>query len=176
MGNTGIRLTIGDDFGPQDGEPAFEAERVDYRITCGGTVPGSTPLPPDGTGGIYNYDDSVDFSGAFEIIDTDDAPGWQTISDLPPGDCTATLSVYRDGAVVCLGSHEFTVLEDQTTSLSITLLCELSIGQPDADGDAEGEFQFVVGNECPKIFNLSAHPPVVPSDGTFTTLISAVRV
>lgn len=173
-GNTEITLTIADDFGPQDGEPAFEADRVDYRITCGGSAPGSAPIPPDGTGGIYDYDDSVDISGAFEIIDGDDPPVWQTITDLPPGDCTASLSVYRDGAVVCLGSHDFTVLEDENTSLSITLLCELSIGLPGADGDAEGEFQVDVGNECPKLFNLSAHPPVVPADGTFTTLISAV--
>ena len=99
-GNTDITLTIGPDLGAQDGEPAFEADRVDYRITCGGSGPGSAPIPPTSTGGTYDYDDSVDVSGAFEIVDADTTPVWYTVTDLPPGDCTATLSVYRDGAVV----------------------------------------------------------------------------
>ena len=115
-GNTEITLTIGPDLGAQDGEPAFEADRVDYRITCGGSGPGSAPIPPTSTGGTYDYDDSVDVSGAFEIVDADTTPVWYTVTDLPPGDCTATLSVYRDGAVVCLGSEGFSVLEDPGTA------------------------------------------------------------
>lgn len=172
-GNTDIRLTIGDDLGAQPGEPAFEADRVDYRITCQGTVPGSAPIPPDGTAGDYAYDDSVDISGAFEIIDDQNPPVWQTVMDLPPGQCTASLSVYRNQQVVCTGSHTFTVLEDAITQIDITLLCALSIDIPDGSSDASGDFQFDVGNECPKLFDLSAHPYVVP-DGQSSTLVQVI--
>lgn len=161
-GNTEITLTIGDDLGAQAGEAAFEADRVDYRITCTGTAPGSQPIPPSGAGGDYAYDDSVDISGSFEIVDENDPLIWQTITDLPPGDCTASLSVFRNGQVVCIGSHDFTVLADQTTNVSITLMCELSVDIPDGSGDAGGEFQFEIGNECPRLFDLSAHPAVIP--------------
>jgi cysteine-rich repeat protein len=172
-GNTDIRLTIGSDLGGQPGEPALEADRVDYRITCAGTVPGSLSIPPSGAGGDYAYDDSVDISGAFQIIDSRNPPVWETVTDLPPGPCTASLSVYRNGQVVCTGSHDFTVLEDTTTQVDITLLCELSIGLPDGSGDTNGNFQFQVGNECPKLFDLSAHPYVVPA-GQSTTLVQVV--
>lgn len=173
-GNTNIRLTIGNDLGAQAGDPAFEADRVDYRITCAGTTPGSQPIPPDGTGGDYPYDDSVDISGAFQIVGDDpSASVWQTVEDLPPGDCTASLSVFRNGQVVCTGSQPFTVLADATTQLDITLLCELSIGLPDGSSDAEGDFQIEIGNECPKLFDLSAHPYVV-ADGQSSTLVQVV--
>ncbi len=172
-GNTEITLTIGDDFGPQDGEAAFEADRVDYRITCVGTAPGTLPIPPDSTGGDYGYDDSLDISGAFEIVDGQDPPVWGTIMDLPPGDCTASLTVYRNSEVVCEGAEGFTVLEDGTTKVDINLLCTLSIDISVGSGDTDGEFQFVVGNECPKVFNFSAQPNVIPI-GQSSTLIQAI--
>jgi cysteine-rich repeat protein len=172
-GSTEIQLTIGNAFGPQDGAPAFEAERVDYRITCAGTTPGSFPIPPSGAGGDYAYDDSVDISGAFEIVDERNPLVWQTIMDLPPGECTASLSVYRNGQITCLGSHTFTVPEDDTTTVNITLFCDLSIDLPDGTGDTDGEFQFDIGNECPKLFDLTAHPYVIP-DGETSTLVQVV--
>jgi cysteine-rich repeat protein len=162
VGNTEINLTIGTDFGPQDGEAAFEADRVDYRITCVGTVPGTFPIPPDATGGVVDYDDSVEISGSFEIIDGQDPPVWNTIMDLPPGDCTASLTVYRGGEVVCEGAQGFTVVENGTTKIDIKLLCSLSVNIGDGAGDADGEFQFTVGNECPKIFDFRAIPAVIP--------------
>ena len=173
VGNTEITLTFGDGFGPQDGEPAFEADRVDYRITCAGTAPGTLPIPPDATGGDYGYDDSVDISGTFEIVDGQGPPVWGTIMDLPPGDCIASLTVYRSGEVVCEGAETFTVLEDGTTKVDINLLCTLSVDISDGTGDTDGEFQFTVGNECPKVFSFSAQPNVVPS-GLSSTLIQAI--
>ena len=171
-GNTEFTLTIGDSFGAQGGA-AFEADRVDYRVTCVGSTPGDFPIPPDSTGGVPQYDDSVDISGAFEIVDGDDPPVWTSVMDLPPGDCTASLSVYRDDSLVCVGSHDFTVVEDGTTAVNITMLCELSIGLPDGMGDADGDFQLEIGNECPKLFDLSAHPAMIPI-GDSSTLIQVV--
>ena len=173
VGNTDIRLTIGTEFGPQDGEAAFEADRVDYRITCTGSAPGTAPIPPNGTGGDYVYDDSVDVSGAFEIIDANNPPVWQTIMDLPPGDCTISLSVFRNGQMACVGSDAFTVLSEATTQVDITLLCDLSVDIPDGTGDTGGEFQFEIGNECPKLFDFSAHPQLVPL-GQLSTLVQTV--
>ncbi len=138
VGNTEINLTIGGDFGPQDGEAAFEADRVDYRITCVGTAPGTFPIPPDATGGAVDYDDSVDISGTFEIVDGQDPPVWNTIMSLPPGDCTASLTVYRGGAIVCEGAEAFTVVENGTTNVDIKLLCSLSIDITTGTGDTDG--------------------------------------
>ena len=172
-GNTEIRLTFGDDIGPVDGEPAFEADRVDYRITCAGSTPGTLPIPPDSTGGDYGYDDSVEISGAFEIVDGQDPPVWTTIMDLPPGDCTASLTVYRNNAVVCEGTEGFTVLEDGATQLDIELLCSLSVDLSDGTADTDGTFQFEIGNECPKIFDFRAIPSVIPI-GQSTAIIQTV--
>ncbi len=58
-----------------------------------GTAPGTLPIPPDSTGGHYDYDDSVDVSGAFEIVDGQDPPVWETIMNRSPGDRAAGLSV-----------------------------------------------------------------------------------
>jgi len=169
-GNTEITLTIGNEFGSAPGQTAFEADRVDYRITCAGTPPGTLPIPPDGSGSEPAFDDSVDISGAFEIIDEDDPPVWQSLMDLPPGDCTIALSIYRGGELACLGSHDFTVVEDGNTSVSIALLCELSIDLPEGGGDVDGDFQFEIGNECPKLFDLSAHPTVIPLGESSTSI------
>lgn len=172
-GNTEITLTIGDNLGAAPGQAAFEADRVDYRVTCAGTPPGTLPIPPDGSGLDPVSDDSVDISGAFEIIDANNPPVWQSLMDLPPGDCTISLSVYRNGQMVCLGSRDFTVVEDGTTTVSISLLCELGIDIPEGGSDAEGDFQFEIGNECPKLFDLSAHPSVIPL-GSDSTVIQVV--
>lgn len=170
-GNTEIRLTIGSEFGPDSGSAAFEADRVDYRVTCSGTAPGSQPIPPSGAGGAVTYDDSVDISGSLQIVDGNDPPVWQTFTNLPPGDCTASFSVYRNDQVACLGSEDFTVLADDTTTLNITLLCELSIDIPDAPSDADGDFQFEIGNECPKLFDFTAQTVDIPL-GQDSTLVA----
>jgi cysteine-rich repeat protein len=169
-GNTQIDLTIGTVPGTTSEELGFEADRVDYRITCDGTVSGTLPIPPDSTGGDYDYDDSVDVSGSFEIVDGGDPSVWTTLMDLPPGDCIATLIVFRDGEVVCSGSQAFTVNEDATTLIEIALVCDLSIDTPDGMGDADGDFLVGIGNECPKIFNFSAIPKVIPDGFSYAVV------
>jgi len=78
-GNTEINLSIvnpGVGLVNTSEELGFATDRVDYRITCAGNDPGTYPIPPSSTGGDYIYDDSADFSGSFEIIDTRVPPVW----------------------------------------------------------------------------------------------------
>ena len=75
--------------------------------------------------------------------------------------------------MACLGSDDFTVLSDGTTQVDIALLCDLSVDIPDGTGDTGGEFQFEIGNECPKLFDFSAHPQLVPL-GQLSTLVQTV--
>lgn len=128
------------------------------------------PIPPDPSGSDVDYDDSLDFSSAFEIVDGQDPPVWTAVTDLPPGDCTVSLTVYRKGAVACLGSEASTVVEDATTKLSIELLCSVIVDLGDGTGDTDGEFQFSVGNECRKIWDFRTIPAVVPLGETSTTI------
>jgi len=146
----------------------FNVDRVDYRITCAGTVPGSLPIPPaDTTGANYDYDDSVDMSGAFEIVDTGTPPVWQAVMDLPPGDCTMTLTVWDGDEIACIGYETLTIVEDTQTKYDITLVCTLSVDFPDGDLGVDGTLDFIDGNYCPRLIWLGADPtvlgPVLPA-------------
>jgi hypothetical protein len=157
-GNTELNLDIVNPGGTS-GELGFSIDRVDYRITCAGNPSGSYPIPDADTSGTdYNYDDSVDISGAFEVVDTRVPPVWQAIMDLPPGICTITLSVWDDDEVVCIGSQTLTINEDATTKYDIVLVCSLSIDLPDGVADVDGTFEFITGNLCPKLYILNAIP------------------
>ena len=160
-GNTELNLDIVNPGGTS-GELGFSIDRVDYRITCAGSPPGSYPIPDaDTVGNDYNYDDSVDISGAFEVVDTRTPPVWQAVMDLPPGDCTITLSVYEDDELVCVGSQTLAINEDGTTKYDIVLVCSLSIDLPDGMADVDGTFELITGNLCPKLYVLNAIPSVV---------------
>ena len=162
-GNTELNLDIVNPGG--DTGAGFSADRVDYRITCAGNPAGTYDIPPADTNGTdYNYNDSVDISGAFEIVDTRDPPVWQAVMDLPPGDCTITLSVYEDDEIVCVGSQTLAIAEDATTKYDIILVCSLSIDTPDGMADVDGTFEFVTGNLCPKLYVLNAIPSAVVQD------------
>ena len=146
----------------------FTVDRVDYRITCSGTLPGSMPIPPaDTTGTDYTYDDSVDSSGSFKIDETQDPPVWQTTVDLPPGDCTMTLSVWDGDEITCVGSETLPIVEDTVTQFEITLVCSLSVDAPDGGLGVNGVFTVIDGNYCPQLIWLGADPivldPVVPA-------------
>ena len=157
-GNTELNLDIVNPGGTS-GELGFSIDRVDYRITCAGNPPGSYPIPDADTSGTdYNYNDSVDISGAFEVVDTRVPPVWQAVMDLPPGDCTVTLSVYEDDEIVCVGSQTLVIAEDATTKYDIVLVCSLSIDTPDGMADIDGTFEFITGNLCPKLYVLNAIP------------------
>jgi hypothetical protein len=110
----------------------------------------------------YGYGDSVDISGAFETVDTRVPPVWQAVMDLPPGLCTITLSVWDGNEVVCIGSQTLTINEDGTTKYDIVLVCSLSIDLPDGMADVDGEFFFITGNLCPKLYVLNAIPSGQP--------------
>ena len=153
-GNTELNLVIVNPGGTS-GELGFSIDRVDYRITCAGN-PGAAIPDADTSGTAYNYDDSVDISGAFEIIDTRVPPVWQAVMDLPPGDCTITLSVYEDDEIVCVGSQTLAITEDGTTKYDIVLVCSLSVDLPDGMADVDGTFEFITGNLCPKLYVLNA--------------------
>ncbi len=157
-GNTQLNLDIVNP-GSTSGELGFSIDRVDYRITCAGNPAGTYPIPAaDTTGTDYAYNDSVDISGAFEVIDTNVPPVWQAVMDLPPGDCTVTLSVYYQDEVVCVGSQTLAIAEDATTKYDIVLVCSLSIDTPDGMADIDGTFTFITGNLCPKLYVLNAIP------------------
>ena len=121
--------------------------------TCAEEVPGtSTRL----TACESSYSDSVDISGAFEVVDTRVPPVWQAVMDLPPGNCTVTLSVYEQDEIVCVGSQTLAINEDATTKYDIVLVCSLSIDTPDGMADIDGSFEFITGNLCPKLYILNA--------------------
>ncbi len=112
------------------------------------------------------YDDSVDITGQFEIVDDRTPPVWQAVMDLPPGDCTVSLTVSNpDGEVVCSGSEVDLIVEDDggglPTKYDIVLICSLSVDLPDGMADIDGEFLFVTGNLCPKTYTLNAIPSTV---------------
>jgi len=104
------------------------------------------------------YSDAVDISGAFEVVDTRVPPVWQAVMDLPPGNCTVTLSVYEQDEIVCVGSQTLAINEDATTKYDIVLVCSLSIDTPDGMADIDGTFTFITGNLCPKLYVLNAIP------------------
>ncbi|MGB8223658.1 MAG: hypothetical protein WCF10_13820, partial [Polyangiales bacterium] len=140
----------------------FSIDRVDYRITCPGTAPGTFPIPPADTGGTtYTYDDSVDMSGAFEIVDTRTPPVWQAAMSLPPGICTITLLVYDQDEVVCIGTQTLTIVANASTKFDITLVCSLSVTLPSGGLRVDATSNVVIGNLCPSLFSLIAIPSTV---------------
>ena len=145
------------------GSLGFTIDRVDYRVTCEGTTPGDFPIPPaDTTGADYGYDDTVDISGAFEIVDTRIPPVWQATMGLPPGECTMTMSVYDEDEVVCIGWRTLTIVDDGTPQkFDITLVCSLSVDLPSGGLNADVSFEFVVGNLCPRLYSFMAIPSTV---------------
>jgi len=164
----------------------FTIDRIDYRITCAGNPPGTYPIPDADTSGTdYPYDDSVDMSGAFEIVDTGTPPVWQAAVDLPPGDCTMTMTVWDGDEIVCLGTETLAIVEDESTKFDIILVCLLSTDTPEGQAELEEgagssslfrafgvgggglTWDFVQGNACPQLVWLGADPtvlgPVVPA-------------
>jgi hypothetical protein len=148
----------------------FTVDRVDYRITCvGNPVPGAGgaggapyPIPPsNGNGDDYEYDDAVDMSGSFEIIDTRIPPVWQAALDLPPGDCTMTLSVWDGDEIVCVGSQTLIIVEDTSTKFDIVLVCSVSADLPEGGLRVDGTLDLIDGNYCPQLIWLGADPTVV---------------
>lgn len=149
--NTELELVISDPSTPPD-ELAFSVDFVSYRITC----PAS---------GLTPYDDSVDISGSFEIVDDATPPVWTLVTSLPPSACHITLWVFYQDEVVCSGTDSLTIIEDGDPSTmnkaNIVLECILSVNPPSGDADVDGTFTFIDGNYCPQLIWLGAVPSVV---------------
>jgi hypothetical protein len=163
-GPRGVATQVNLDIVHPDGtaELGFSIDRVDYRITCAGTPPGTAPIPPaDTTGTPPSYDDSLDVSGAFEIVDSRTPPIWQATMALPPGQCTITLLVYQQDEVVCVGSQTLGIVQGESTKFDIVLVCSLSVDTPDGGLSIDGSFSVVQGNLCPLLFSLMAIPSTV---------------
>ncbi len=154
-GNDSINGGVGDDY--------LDGGSGTNNLNGGGGIDTCVDEAPPGN--VFQcestFSDSVDISGAFETIDTRDPPVWQAVMDLPPGDCTITLSVYEDDELVCVGSQTLAINEDETTKYDIVLVCSLSIDSPDGMADVDGTFEYITGNLCPKLYLVNAIPEVL---------------
>ncbi|MEM7135943.1 MAG: hypothetical protein AAF500_05145 [Myxococcota bacterium] len=162
-GNTEVNLLIADPNSTPD-ELAFNVDTVGYRIVC----PESGNVP---------FDDSVDISGNFEIIDGTDPPIWQMVADLPVSFCSMSMWVFNDDEIVCSGTEALTITEDgdptTVNQFNLVLVCSLSVNPPTGDIDVNGDFDFVVGNSCPQLIWMNAVPSTFgPGDPP----VSAVEV
>jgi len=156
--NTAIDLLISDPDNAED-ELLSAIDFVSYRITC----PAS---------GLTPYDDSVDITGNFEIVEERDPPVWTMTTDLPPGNCVITMWVFYEDEVVCSGTDNLPIIEgDSLNKFNITLLCNLSADPPSGDADIDADFDTVIGNFCPQLVWLSAVPSVVDPSATPTSSV-----
>lgn len=148
--NTLINLLIADPNSDPD-ELAFNVDVVSYRIVCPAT-------------GEVAFDDSVDFTGNFEIVDGSDPPIFQLLTDLPAAFCTISMWVFNDDEIVCSGSEPIPITEDgdpnTINEFNLVLLCSLSVNPPTGDLDISGDFTEVVGNTCPRLIWMNAVPSV----------------
>ena len=156
VSGTQVNLTVG------QGDQAFDVDRVDYVVVCGGEGTGASDTP----GNSADIDDDTTFSGQFEIVGD---LVFQALMDLPPGDCTITLSVSDEDEVVCMGTQTLPVTADQTQVFNIALRCAVSFQSPVANADVNGTFFTVVGNFCPSLYVFNAIPTVHPIDGDGTS-------
>ncbi|MEM8606585.1 MAG: hypothetical protein AAGF92_05745 [Myxococcota bacterium] len=154
-GNTEINLLIADPDSEPD-ELAFSVDTVSYRIVC--TNSGQT-----------EFDDSVDITGLFGIVEGSSPPIWQLVTDLPPSTCTLSMWVFDEDEVVCSGTESLLIIDDgdpaTANEFSLVLLCSLSVNPPTGDLDIEGDFTEVIGNTCPRLIWMNAIPSSFgPSD------------
>jgi exo-beta-1,3-glucanase (GH17 family) len=121
-------------------------------------------------------DSGITLSGQFNVNDDQDPPIWAAIMDLPPGPCSVTLTAFDDqGAVLCTGSEDFTVLVDPpTVKVNIVLTCGEPGFDPLGNVDIDATFEFVEGNNCPRLHFLNAVPNKIPEGGAsaVTLLVS----
>ena len=145
--NTVINLIIADPNSDPD-ELAFNVDTVTYRIVC----PASGDVP---------FDDSVDLTGNFAIVDGTDPPIWQLVTDLPASLCTVSMWVINDDEIVCSGTEPIPINGGiDVNEFNLVLLCTLSVNPPTGDLDITGDFTEVVGNTCPRLVWVNAVPTV----------------
>ena len=117
-------------------------------------------------------DSGTNLSGQLNVNDEDDPPIAATVMDLPPGPCSVTLTALDDqGVVLCTGSTDFTVVANTTVDANVVLLCEGDGDDPLGNVAITGEFEFIDGNNCPRLHFLNAVPDEVPPEGSLVTVL-----
>lgn len=117
-------------------------------------------------------DAGVTLSGQLNINDEQDPPVATTIMNLPPGDCSITLTAFDEaGNVLCAGSQDFTVVADDTVDVNVVLLCEVDGEELLGNVNINATFEFVEGNSCPRLHFLNAVPDDVPPEGSEVTVL-----
>ena len=117
-------------------------------------------------------DSGTTLSGKFNVNDEQDPPVWAAIMDLPPGPCSIALTALdAQGAVLCTGSADFTVLVDQTVKVNVVLTCGEPGFDPLGNVDIDATFEIIQGNNCPRLHFLNAVPNNVPAEGSEVTVL-----
>ena len=121
-------------------------------------------------------DDGFTLSGELNVVDDRDPPVFATIMALPPGDCSITLTAFDDqGATLCEGSKDFTVLANETVSVDVVLVCTGDGEELLGNAEINGTFVFVDGNACPRLHFFNAVPINVPAEGSTATVLVSDR-
>ena len=116
-------------------------------------------------------DSGVNLSGELNVNDEQDPPVWASVMDLPPGDCTITMTAFDDtGAPLCAGSADFTVVENETVKVNLVLTCQVGGVDPVGNVDIDVTFEVVEGNNCPRVHLLNVVPDEVPEGGSVVTV------
>ena len=117
-------------------------------------------------------DSGITLSGQLNVNDEQNPPVAATIMDLPPGDCSITLTAFDNaGDPLCTGSEDFTVLANDTVQVNVVLLCDSDAEELLGNADIDATFEFVEGNNCPRLHFLNAVPSTVPPEGSEVTVL-----
>ena len=148
-GTVSVNLLVGD----------TDVTAVNFEVTCSD----STVCP---------------LNGQFNIIDDREPPVWATIMDLPVGDpenpivYNIALTALDDGgAVLCTGDANFTVDANEPTKVNVVLTCGGDAEALLGNAEINATFEFVEGNNCPRLHFLNAVPSTVPPEGSEVTVL-----
>ncbi len=141
--------------------------QVDLQVTVDNSDVTSVEFEVDCEGGFA-------LEGNLNVVEDRDPPVWATIMDLPVGECTITLTARDDaGAVLCAGSEDVTVVENETTKVAIVLTCEIDGEDPVGNVEVDATFEEVDGNLCPRLQLLNAVPNDIPAGGSSEVTVLA---
>ena len=116
--------------------------------------------------------DAGTLSGNLNVNDENDPPmllrSWTCLRDPAPSGCTASDA---QGAVLCTGSTDFTVVANQTVDANVVLQCGVTGEELLGNVNITGVFEFIVTNRCPRLHFLNAVPDEVPAEGSEVTVL-----
>ncbi|MGB5313268.1 MAG: hypothetical protein WBN38_14465 [Polyangiales bacterium] len=121
-------------------------------------------------------DNGFTLSGELNVVDDRDPPVFATIMAVPVGDCSITLTASDEqGATLCEGSKDFTVLANETVIVDVALICAGDGEELLGNAEINGTFVFVDGNACPRLHFFNAVPINVPAEGSAATVLVSDR-